>query len=89
MLGMKKKPCATCAKPFVPKKATSIYCGVTCYKARKSVKMETTENFVVKHKIVNIQDLPSVEYLPAAYLKQCADYWDGLVDNAPKGSRIA
>jgi hypothetical protein len=33
--------------------------------------------------------LPDPADLPAAYLKQCADYWNDLVDDRPNNIRIA
>lgn len=40
--------------------------------------------------LTNREDLPDPKYLPAAYLKRCADYWTDLLgDNENTTTRIA
>jgi hypothetical protein len=40
-------------------------------------------------RVIDTSDLPNVEDLPAAYLKQCYDYWKDLIDDESPNKRIA
>ncbi len=88
-----KKLCEICETEFITKEGKQKTCG------NRDCSNELRRQWNNKKKLIGIQvpkptftspgDLPPVEVLPAVYLKQCADYWLGLVGEEEKGTRIA
>ncbi len=87
------KVCEVCKKEYETKEGKQKTCGdKACSNASRSLwqkKKILAGIDIPKATFVSPADLPPIENLPAVFLKQCHDYWVGLVGDEEKGTRIA
>lgn len=87
------KTCKICSQSFKTKDSRQQTCGKACADvARANFSRDlTTTGLAAKapKPILDINDLPPVDTLPAEYVKRCYDHWRVLIGELEDKKRIA